>query len=523
MNCRSLLVKIIIKMMNVVSAAQIKALDRAVVEAGIPAGDLMENAGRGVADALIKSAPGKNVVVVAGKGGNGGDALVAARLLCEAGFHVNAFTLSEIDELMPTTREKANLLGERFPGTLRVLNDGLDDLNEALARADCAIDGLLGIGVDRPLSGRYLDVVRAVNSADLFRVAVELPSGLPSDSGGIIGEVINADLTVCMAAYKPAHLLYPARDYCGAIEVVPVGYPDKLWESVTPIARVVEKEWIAEHLPARCPNGHKGTFGRVLIVAGSLGMSGAAILCAAGALRAGAGLVTVACPCSIQPIISTSLPEAITIGLPNREGHLTEEALPSLRDALAQTDVVAVGPGLGRADDTGAFIRVLLAEVKLPLVIDADGLFALNPETLTWVADRAVLTPHPGEMSRLIKRPAREIDAERIEVSRAFAAEHSVVLLLKGRPTAIGTPSGEVFLNPTGNTGLATGGSGDVLTGIIAGLIAGGASLANAAIIGAYLHGYAAEYLARDRAERSIIPSDLLAALPYAIAEVERC
>jgi len=252
-------------------------------------------------------------------------------------------------------------------------------------------------------------------------------------------------------------------------------------------------------------------------------MSGAAILCAAGALRAGAGLVTVACPCSIQPIISTSLPEAITIGLPNREGHLTEEALPSLRDALAQTDVVAVGPGLGRADDTGAFIRVLLAEVKLPLVIDADGLFALNPETLTWVADRAVLTPHPGEMSRLIKRPAREIDAERIEVSRAFAAEHSVVLLLKGRPTAIGTPSGEVFLNPTGNTGLATGGSGDVLTGIIAGLIAGGASLANAAIIGAYLHGYAAEYLARDRAERSIIPSDLLAALPYAIAEVERC
>ena len=313
--------------MNVVSAEQIKALDRAAVEVGIPTGDLMENAGRGVADALINSAPGKKVVVVAGKGGNGGDALVAARLLREAGFHVNAFTLSRLDKLMQTTREKADLLNERFPGTLLSVDDNLDQLNEALARAHCAIDGLLGIGVDRPLSGRYLDVVRSMNSADLFSVAVDLPSGLPSDSGRIIGEAINADLTVCMAAYKPAHLLYPARDHCGVIEVVPVGYPDALWESVTPIARVVESKWVAQHLPARRPDGHKGTFGRILIVAGSLGMSGAAILCASGALRAGAGLVTVVCPRSIQQVIATSLPEAITIGLPDREGHLTEEAL----------------------------------------------------------------------------------------------------------------------------------------------------------------------------------------------------
>ena len=509
--------------MNVVSAAQIKALDRAAVGAGIPAGDLMEKAGRGVANALINRAPGKNVVVIAGKGGNGGDALVAARILCEAGFHVRAFTLSSFADLTETTREKAHLVNERFPGALRVLNGSLDELNESLATADCAIDGLLGIGVDRPLSGRYLDTVRALNKADLFRIAVDLPSGLPSDSGTIIGEAINADLTVCMAAYKPAHLLYPARNHCGRIDVAPVGYPEQLWDAVTPIARVMEREWIAEHLPARRPDGHKGTFGRVLIVAGSLGMSGAAILCAGGALRAGAGLVTVACPRSIQAVISTSLPEVLTIGLPDRKGHLTEESLFPLRGALAGADVVALGPGLGRADETGAFVRALLTEVKLPLVIDADGLFALNPGAMEEIAERAILTPHPGEMSRLIDRTAEEIDTERIDIARSFAAEHGVVLLLKGRPTAIGTPSGEVFLNQTGNTGLATGGSGDVLTGIIAGLLAGGASLADAAILGAYLHGYAADYLARDRAERSIIPSNLLEALPHAIKEVERC
>jgi len=360
-----------------------------------------------------------------------------------------------------------------------------------------------------------------MNAADLFRIAVDLPSGLPSDSGGIIGEATNADLTVCMAAYKPAHLLYPARSYCGTVKVVPVGYPDSLWRSVTPIARVAKKEWIAEHLPMRRPDGHKGMFGHVLVVAGSLGMSGAAILTATAALRAGAGLVTVACPVSIQSIIATALPEAITIGLPDRDGHLTGDCLAPLRDVLARADVLAIGPGIGRADGTGAFVRALIAEARSPLVIDADGLFALDSRALAQLAAHAILTPHPGEMSRLIGRPASEIDAARIDIALAFATERNTVLLLKGRPTAIGTPSGEVFLNPTGNTALATGGSGDVLTGIIAGLLAGGAFARDAAILGAYVHGYAAEYLSRDRAERSIIPTDLLDVMPRAIKEIE--
>ncbi len=506
----------------VVNAAQIKALDREAVSAGIPAGDLMENAGKGVADAVIKQEPGENIVIVAGKGGNGGDALVAARILCKAGFKVRAFTLSGIDELSQPGKGKASLLIQGFPQTLQPVDETLTNLNQALDSADCAIDGLLGIGVDRPLSGVYLDVIRAINRADVYKVAVDLPSGLPSDSGVPIGESLKADLTVCMAAYKPAHLLYPARALCGRIEVIPVGYSNSLWESITPVARFVDKEWVAKHFPLRQPDGHKGTFGRLLVVAGSMGMSGAAILCARGALRAGAGLVTVACARSIQPIIATAIPEVITIGLPEEDGHLTEESLDPLRETIHKSDAIAIGPGLGRASSTINFIRALLNQAKTPVIVDADALFALDTKALQNLAKHAVLTPHPGEMSRLIGRSAEEINAERIEIARQFALKNEVVLLLKGRPTAIATPEGESTLNLTGNTGLASGGSGDVLTGMIAGLLAGGNPTSHATIIGAYLHGYVAEQLSRHTSERSIIPSDLLAVLPRTIAEVEK-
>lgn len=510
---------------KVLNAAQIKALDRAAVEAGIAVSVLMENAGRMVAEAVRANTSGKRVIAVAGKGGNGGDALVAARLLAEQGFVVHAFTLFPLDELAVTTREKAELLEERFPGTLQLVGDDLTGLGRSLSTADCVIDGLLGIGVDRPVSGRYAEVVKAVNRTSALRVAVDVPSGLPSDSGKLIGEAVRADLTVGMAAYKPVHLLYPGREFCGRIEIVPVGYPEKLWEGVVPIAQVTARGWVRDRLPGRPPAGHKGTFGRVLIVAGSLGMSGAAILAALGALRAGAGLVTVACPRPILPIVAAAVPEALTIPLPDSDGRLGLEALPQLEEAIVRTDAVAIGPGLGRAPETGELVRALLTKVSPPVVIDADGLFGLATDLpcLKKVAGRAVLTPHPGEMARLTGREADEIDAARIEIARSFAKDHGVTLLLKGRPTAIGTAEGEVILNPTGNTGLATGGSGDVLTGIISGLLAGGSSPAEAAILGAYLHGYAADCLARDHAERSIIPSDVLGALPFALAEVERC
>jgi NAD(P)H-hydrate epimerase len=511
--------------MNVLSAAQIKELDRRAVEEGIPESTLMETAGGAVAKAIERRTAIRKVVVIAGTGGNGGDALVAARRLYEMGIEVRAFTIAPLNNLSPLTKEKADLLCQATLGSVSAISEDLVAFEEALSWGDCVIDGLLGIGVDRPLQGRYEALVRAINRAQVIRVTVDLPSGLTADRGTLLGEAVKADLTVCMAAYKPAHLLYPAREFCGEIEVVPVGYPPQVKEEVLPIASVVERDWVHTHLPIRPPNGHKGAFGRVLIVAGSTGMSGAAILCAKGALRAGAGLITLASPSVLNPILEVALPEVITIPLPDEDGHLTEAALDRLVPVLDRANLFAVGPGLSRDPAVGLFVLDLLKRVEVPVVIDADGLFPLadNLDLLERLSGRAVLTPHPGELAHLLGRPAEEIDQDRIEVVRAFAREHGIVLLLKGRPTAIGTPEGEVYLNPTGNTGLATGGSGDVLTGLIAGLMAGGATPTEGAILGAYLHGATADLLARDRAERSIIPSDLIDALPYAIAEVKRC
>ncbi len=511
--------------MDVLTGAQIRELDRLAAKEGLATEVLMENAGQAAADVILHRLAVSRVAVVAGKGGNGGDALVAARRLHEAGIKVRAFTLSPFKDLSQVSREKAELLAAVAPDALKALPGELTKLKEALLWADCAVDGLVGIGVDRPLKGRYAQAVQAINQASVRRVAIDLPSGLPSDKGNLLGSAVRADLTICMAAYKPAHLLYPARSLCGQIEVVGVGYPRRLTETVTPLARVVDKDWVRDKLPPRPPAGHKGTFGRVLVIAGSIGMSGAAILCCQGALRTGAGRVTLAAPKALNPILETTLTEAITLPLPDEEGRLSESAFKTVSPALERADVLAVGPGLSRHKAVGQVVVELLKRVKVPVVLDADGLFPLKSQLklLKEVAGRAVLTPHPGELSRLIDRPASEIDEERIEVARSFAHEHGVVLVLKGRPTAIGTPEGQVYLNPTGNTGLATGGSGDVLTGLITGLIAGGASPADAAILGAFLHGYTADYLVHDIAERSIIPSDLINALPFVIAEVERC
>jgi len=501
-----------------------RAVDQRAIAAGVPSSALMESAGTSAAALIRQSLDLKRVVVVAGRGGNGGDALVVARHLHQAGMTVSTFALCTPDQFSTTTAVMAERFERTAPDRLQFLTDTLDPLEEALGEADGVIDGLFGSGLDRPLSDRFASIVEMINAAPLQTVSLDLPSGLPSDQACPLGEAVNADLTIAMEFLKPAHLLYPARSYCGKILLARVAYPEEVLAGLVPLARVLERAGARALLPARPPAGHKGTFGRILVIAGSVGMSGAAILCAKGALRAGAGLVTVACPASLNPILETALTEALTLPLPDEEGHLASDAIEPLTPALERADVVAIGPGLSRHQAVGQIVLALLEKIQVPIVLDADGLFLLAPhlDGLKELSGRIVLTPHPGELSHLIGRAIDEIDADRIEATRTFATKHGVVLLLKGRPTAIGTPDGEVYLNPTGNTGLATGGSGDVLTGLVAGLLAGGASPANAAILGAYLHGYAADCLARDIAERAILPSDLIDVLPATIAEVER-
>ena len=500
-----------------------RAIDQRAVVSGVSSAALMESAGRSAAELICRSLHWKRVVVVAGRGGNGGDALVVARYLHQAGMSISAFAVCAAEQFSETTATMAQRLEQAAPGRLQSLTDDLGPLKKALKEADGLIDGLFGSGLDRGLSGRFSEVVEIINAARAQTVSLDLPSGLPSDLGFPFDGAVRADFTIAMEFLKPAHLLYPARSYCGNILLARVAYPQGVLADLVPLARVLERAGARALIPARPPNGHKGTFGRVLVVAGSIGMSGAAILCAKGALRAGAGLVTVACPAAINPIIETALTEAITLPLPDEEGHLTPAAIGTLSSALDRADGVAIGPGLSRQSSVGELVLALLEKIQVPIVLDADGLFHLAPhlDGLKDSSGRIVLTPHPGELSYLIDRPADQIDAERIEVTRAFAAEHGVVLLLKGRPTAIGTPDGELYLNPTGNTGLATGGSGDVLTGLVAGFLAGGARPADAAVLGAYVHGASADSLTRNIAERSILPSDLIDVLPAVIAQIE--
>ncbi len=511
-------------LMRVFSAAQIKAIDREAVRRGVPEATLMDTAGSAVADFVLKRLHVCHAVVVAGIGGNGGDALVCARRLHESGADVRMFVLAPVEALTPTTRDMARLFITCAPERVTVIEDDISALEKALMRADCVIDGMLGIGVSRPLDGRYAAIVRAINRADVLRVAIDMPTGLATDTGGLIGDSVYADHTLAMAAYKPSHLLYPARSRCGKITIVPVGYPPEIVENIEATALVVDREWVRAHLPSRDPAGHKGSFGRVLVVAGSRGMSGAAILCAGGALRAGAGLVTVACSESIEPIVAAAIPEVITVPLTDANGHLSRRSLPRLLTAANAADVLAIGPGLSRAPSVGAVILHLLHAAKNRIVLDADGIFPLRNRLarLARLAGRTVLTPHPGEMSRLIAQSPDEIDAKRIEVARLFAQTYRTTLLLKGQPTAIGTVDGKIYLNPTGNTGLATGGSGDVLTGLVAGFLAGGASPTDAAIIGAFVHGAVADRLARTTSERSMLPSDLIRMLPHTLASIER-
>jgi len=515
----------------VLRAADQRAVDERAAEAGVEEDRLMENAGTNAADWIARRLRPRRAVTLSGPGGNGGDGLVVARRLHEGGTAVTAFVAEPLARCRPATRRMAEKLEDAGAAPPRLVS--LETLAAALDEADCVVDALFGSGLTRPLAGEAARLVEAVNEAGGTTVSLDLPSGLPSDCGELWGPAVRADVTLAMAFLKPSHVLYPAAEYCGNTAVVSVAYPDSLRSSITPWARVCERTGIRRRLPGRRPDGHKGSFGRVLVVAGSSGMTGAAILCARGALRAGAGLVQLAGPASCEPVFATVLPEAITLPLPCRDGHIRDLESARFLDALGRADVLAVGPGLSQEPETFEAVRALIGRFRGPVVVDADGLRALVGERGLWssLAGRAILTPHPGEMAALTGETPERVLAARRDCARAFALDHRVVLVLKGRPTAIALPDGDVYLNPTGNDGLATGGSGDVLTGLIAGFAAGGARvpdvggapLADAAICGAYVHGLAAEVFARASAARAMLPSDLLETLPEALWEIERC
>ncbi len=500
-----------------------RQLDARAEGMGIGQDVLMESAGTHAAAWILRRIRPRRVAVIAGPGGNGGDGLVVARRLHEAGIPVATLSLKATSASSPAFQRMAARLEEAGAEPVDPVGDA--EVAATLRNVDCVVDALFGSGLSRSVAGPALRLIQAMNAAPGEVVSLDLPSGLGSDRGKPLGEAVRADITLAMAFLKPAHLLYPAAGCCGNTAVVEVAYPDDVSETVTAWGRVSERAGIARRLPRRRPDGHKGTFGRVVIVAGSVGMSGAAILCARGAARVGAGLIYAAIPASLDAIVETALPEAITLPMPDEDGRLVGGGGERFDETLGRADLLAIGPGLGRADDTARAVRAILSRFDGPVVLDADGFVVLAGEEalLRRLAGRTVVTPHPGELSRWVDATPAVIDRDRRDHARAFAMAHRLVVVLKGRPTAIGLPDGEVYLNPTGHDGLATGGTGDVLTGMIAGLAASGAPLADAAVAATYVHGLAADLAVRRRSPRSLIPTDLHDAVPQALWEIERC
>lgn len=523
-----------------------RELDRLTVErCGIPYATLMETAGSHVVEAIIEytgTLRGKQFVVYCGKGNNGGDGAVVARLLAARGAsQVVVFLLGELEETKGEARTnfdilcKANEEGRKRGGLLHPYLVSMvteEDYVFPDFGSQIVVDALLGTGIARPTSGLYEKAVAAINSLrkeGRAIVSVDIPSGLSSDNEHPIGPHVIADLTVSFTGPKIGNVLAPACDANGKLVIASIGTPDWLFDEVGSQLNLVEESQIKAFLDdsRRTAQAHKTSVGDVLLIAGSRGKTGAAALSAETILRVGAGLVTVATARSAQAMLVTQCKnEVMTEGLEENEaGAITDAALDHASQLAAKRTVLALGPGLSSSDDaTRRFVREFVARRNAPLVIDADGLNALAP----WPDDLKgsvelpiIITPHPGEMARLTGKRNAEIVADRLNVAREFATKHHVITVLKGSRSLIAAPDGQVYVNPTGNAGMATAGSGDVLTGLLAGLLAQRPqSPLEATIAAVYLHGLAGDLAAAQLGQRSLIASDLIASLSEAILQV---
>jgi NAD(P)H-hydrate epimerase len=502
--------------MKILSAAEMREVDRLTIEAGIPGLVLMENAGHRVVEFLARRfdpLARQRIVVLCGKGNNGGDGFVAARqLFCGVGIPARPPASLHVILLA----DPAELHGDAAVNHRMLLACGCPVLREIPAEARNAtlvLDALLGTGLTGPASGRMLEGIREINHGfPLAKVAaVDMPSGMPSDPGIAAGEIARADATVTFTALKLAQAIPPFCDQVGELVLGPIGSPPSLYDHVA--LSLVEPAMFASLLGPRPPSGHKGTFGHVLAIAGSRGKTGAAAMTGLAALRAGAGLVTVASPQSAIAEIAGHAAELMTEPLRETEsGAIALNA--NLNPVLEGKTVIALGPGLGRHPQIHALVTSLAESCEQPMILDAD---AIGPIPATGRV--RVLTPHPGEMGRLTGKSTAEVQSDRIGAARDYATAHGLTLVLKGQRTVIAFRDGRVWINPTGTPALGTGGSGDILTGMTAGFLAQFPDRADEAVAASvYLHGLAGEIGAETLGEKSLIATDVLRFLPDAIA-----
>jgi NAD(P)H-hydrate epimerase len=516
--------------MRVLNAAQMREADRRTIdEIGIPSLVLMENAGRQVV-AAIEAMHGdlleSQVAVLCGRGNNGGDGFVVARTLVQRGVGVSVFLIGRVSDVRGDARTNLEILGRLGLTVVEIADSQAWELHFSEV-GDCSliVDAIFGTGLNAPVSGLIESVIADVNASGITVVSIDLPSGLSADAADPIGESIEADTTVTLGAPKLPLVLPPAETRSGDIVIADIGIPAEVVESLDgPRVVLLTRSSMREIVTPRAPESHKGDFGRVLIVAGSRGKTGAAHLAALGALRSGAGLVTVATPVSCQAVVASMGPEYMTEPLDEAAGGgggLDPEGADHVLE-LAR-DVLAIGPGLGQAPATQRFITTLVDRATMPLVIDADGLnaFTAHPDRLAGREGRdVIITPHPGEMARLVGMSTDEVQSSRLEIARNFAVAHHVYVVLKGHRTLIATPDGQVFINPTGNPGMATGGTGDVLTGMIAAWLAQLLDAEAACKVAVYLHGMAGDLAEADEGEVAMTATDLGGQIGAAILEL---
>ena len=507
--------------MKIVTAAEMRDIDRVTTEKyGVPSLTLMENAGTAVANFVLAQYPdASRIAVVCGKGNNGGDGFVAARKLYQAGKTVHVLLLTKSDAVQGDAAEMLRCVSAPL---VEIASESL--LQASLAGHHLILDAVLGTGFKPPVSGLYAAAIVAMNASDLPIVAVDVPSGANSDSQSpqSADTIVHADSAITFTAPRAAHVFGDLVR--GDTVIAPIGSPHTAMQSKLHLNVITARDY-AKVLRDRPLDSNKGMYGHALIVAGSFGKSGAAAMAGMACLRAGAGLATVATPKSVLTAVASYMPELMTEPLPETEdGSISRVALGHIQEFAAKMTVLAIGPGLTQNSDTVDLVRDLVRRTHIPTVIDADGLNALadHAYVLNEAKAATIITPHPGEMARLCDITTREVQADRIGIARRFAASRNTIVVLKGYKTAVAAPSGETWINCTGNPGMATGGTGDILTGMLAGLLAQHPREPLLATIAAvHLHGMAGDIAAEKMGEHSLVATDLIHALPEAFARAK--
>ncbi len=512
--------------MKLVTSDVMRQIDAKAIDDGTPSIELMENAGRSIAQAIIADFTLEldNAVfaIFCGKGNNGGDGFVIGRYLFSAGFKVSFYHICSPEDFSEDAKQNYILIKELKIDTTEVTS--IDELPEIL-ESDFSIDAIFGTGFSGSPKGISAELIDYINLQPQEIIAIDMPSGLNADDGTYGDTVIDADYTYTIALPKYGLYVSPGREVSGDVEILPIGIPTEVVDSFTIHNKLITPSYVMDSLPMRKPDGHKGTFGKLFLLAGSTGMTGASVLAARSALRSGCGMTKIGCPNTTLPLIASTFIDTMTHGLPDvgKKGCLAKRGLGEVKIVCAEHDAVVIGPGLGRHFETKELICRLLLSLEQPAVIDADGLHALNGE-LSILEDckaQLILTPHPKEFKNLTGIDVPDDFHERIEVARKFAIEYQTILVLKGSPTIVANYDGSVYVNQTGNNGMAVGGSGDVLSGIIGSLLAQGQEPIDAALCGVFIHGLAGDIASFELGERSMMASDITEFLSDAFMMLE--